>query len=79
LTSKIDYSKTVHIIVHGQIQLLDQVEQKLISKGFKRVRMKMASLDKAGQPGDYVAMVWPPMDPKEIIVCEIVGQTADLK
>ena len=35
--------------------------------------MQNASLDKAGNAGEYVAMVWPPMAPREIVVSEIVG------
>jgi hypothetical protein len=36
--------------------------------------MQVASLDKAGEPGQYVAMVWPPMSPREIIVSGIMGK-----
>lgn len=32
----------------------------------------MAKLDEAGSTGDYVAMVWPPGKPSEIIVSQIV-------
>ena len=39
--------------------------------------MQKASLDKAGNEGEYVAMVWPPMDPKEIVVSRIVGTAAN--
>ena len=35
--------------------------------------MQKASLDKAGKPGEYVAMAWPPMAAKEIVVSEIIG------
>ena len=37
----------------------------------------MASLEKAGEIGEYVAMTWPPMAAKEVIVSEIVGTNAD--
>ena len=39
----------------------------------------MASLEKAGEIGEYVAMTWPPMAAKEIIVSEIVGTNAQGK
>jgi hypothetical protein len=58
--------------------LLDQVQEKLILKGFERARMQRASLDKAGQPGEYVAMAWPPMNPKEIVISEIMGPSANI-
>ena len=46
----------------------------MVFNGFKSERMQLASLDKAGEPGEYVAMVWPPMYPREIIVSEITGK-----
>jgi hypothetical protein len=69
--------KTVYIIVHGKRDLFELVKDKLASKGFDRSRIQKASLDKAGNQGEYVAMVWPPMDPKEIVVSRIVGTTAN--
>jgi hypothetical protein len=36
--------------------------------------MQVASLDKAVEPGEYVAMVLPHMSPLEIIVSEIMGK-----
>jgi len=77
LASEIDDTKTVYIIVHGQRDLFERVQEKLTSKGFERSRMQKASLDKAGNEGEYVAMVWPPMDPKEIVVSRIVGTAAN--
>jgi hypothetical protein len=78
LASTIDSTKTVYIIVHGQNQLFDQVQEKLTSKGFEKVKMQKASLDKTGTPGEYVAMAWPPMNPKEILISEIIGSSANV-
>jgi hypothetical protein len=78
LSARIDYNNTVYIIVHGQKQLLDQVQEKLVSKGFERIRMQKASLDKAGGRGEYVAMAWPPMEPKEIVISEIIGPSENM-
>jgi hypothetical protein len=69
--------KTVYIIVHGKRDLFELVEDKLASKGFDRSRMQKAGLDKAGNQGEYVAMLWPPMGPKEIVVSRIVGTAAN--
>ena len=66
-------AKTVNLIVHGQKHLLEQVIEKLVARGFKRSNMQPASLEKAGNKGDFVAMVWPPTAPVEIVVCEITG------
>ncbi|MRN39470.1 MAG: hypothetical protein FIO02_00280 [Nitrosopumilales archaeon] len=68
--------KTVYLIVHGQKQLLEQVIEKLVARGFQRSNMQPASLEKAGNKGDFVAMVWPPSAPKEIVVSEITGNRA---
>jgi hypothetical protein len=38
--------------------------------------MQAASLEKPGNKGEFVAMVWPPSAPKEIVVSEITGNRA---
>lgn len=70
--SQIDSSKKVYLIVHGQRQLVEPVKDKLAGK-FKRENMQPASLDRAGEVGEYVAMLWPPMAAKEIVVSQITG------
>jgi hypothetical protein len=68
--------RTVYLIVHGQKQLLEQVIEKLVAQGFQRSNMQAASLEKPGNKGEFVAMVWPPSAPKEIVVSEITGNRA---
>jgi len=70
--SEIDRTKKVYLIVHGQRQLVEPVKEKLANK-FRRENMQAASLDKAGEVGDYVAMLWPPIAAKEIVVSQITG------
>ena len=70
--TEIDNTKKVYLIVHGQQQLIEPVKDKLASK-FKRENMQPASLDKAGEAGEYVAMLWPPMAAREIVVSQITG------
>lgn len=69
--SQIDGTKKVYVIVHGQRNLAEPVKAKLATAGFKNA--EMASLDKAGSTGEYVAMLWPPMAAKEIMVSVITG------
>jgi hypothetical protein len=64
-------NSTVHIIVHGRMALFDKVKDLLAMKGFDAQKMRLASLEEAGKSGEYVAMLWPPWDPKEIILSEI--------
>lgn len=70
--SKIDGTKKVYLIVHGQRQLIEPVKDRLAGR-FKRENMQPASLDRAGEVGEYVAMLWPPMAAKEIVVSQITG------
>jgi hypothetical protein len=69
--SQIDATKKVYLIVHGQRQLVEPVKDRLAGR-FKRENMHPASLDRAGEAGEYVAMLWPPMAPKEIVVSQII-------
>lgn len=64
--------KNVHVIVHGQKQMFETVKSKLATSGFKAEQMVMADMNKPGDQGDYVAMLWPPMAPNEIVVSEII-------
>jgi hypothetical protein len=75
---EIDGTKKVYLIVHGQRNLLDSVKDKLADK-FKRENMEPASLEKAGEVGEYVAMLSPPMAAKEIVVSQITGTNASGK
>ena len=71
--SQIDDTKKVYLIVHGQRQLIEAIKDKLALK-FKMENMQPASLDKAGDAGEYVAMIWPPMAPVEIVVSQITSE-----
>ncbi|GKS62320.1 MAG: hypothetical protein AB7U98_12880 [Candidatus Nitrosocosmicus sp.] len=64
--------KNVHVIVHGQKQLFESIKSKLSTVGFKTEQMILADMNKPGNKGDYVAMLWPPMAPKEIIISQII-------
>ena len=59
------------MIVHGQKQLLESIKSKRSTVGFKTEQMNLADMNKPGNQGDYVAMLWPPMAPKEIIISQI--------
>jgi hypothetical protein len=64
--------KNVFVIVHGQRQLFETVKSKIATLGFKNDKIIPAEIDKPGNPGDFVAMIWPPMSPNEIIFSEII-------
>jgi hypothetical protein len=69
----IDNSKKVYLIVHGQRNLIEAVKDRLAANKFKRENMQPASLDRAGEAGEYVAMLWPPMAPSEIVISQITS------
>jgi hypothetical protein len=68
--------KKIHVIVHGNRQNYDKVKSMLVEKKLNEEKIAMASLEKAGDIGEYVAMTWPPMAAREVIVSEIVGTNA---
>lgn len=76
MSSSLDSSKKIYLIVHGQHHFLDRIKEKLVMQGFEKENMQLASLDRTGNAKEYVAMIWPPMGPKEIVVSEIVDTNA---
>ena len=76
---EIDSTRKIHLIVHGQHQLMEPTKNKLAETKLLRENMQPASVNKAGDIGDYVAMLWPPMAPKEIVVSQITGTGGDTK
>ena len=74
--TSLDNHKKIHVIVHGNRQNYDKVKTMLVEKKLNEEKIAMASLEKAGEIGEYVAMTWPPMAAREVIVSEIVGTNA---
>ena len=70
--SNFDTEKNVHVIVHGQRQLFETVKSRLGDTGLKTEKLVLADMNKPGNEGDYVAMLWPPMAPTEIILSQII-------
>lgn len=70
--SNFDTEKNVHVIVHGQKQLFETVKSRLGDTGLKTEKLVLADMNKPGNEGDYVAMLWPPMAPTEIILSQII-------
>ncbi|HEY6658344.1 MAG TPA: hypothetical protein VIZ62_07445 [Nitrososphaeraceae archaeon] len=77
--TELNNNKKIYVIVHGNRQNYDKVKSMLIEKQLNEEKISMASLEKAGEIGEYVAMTWPPMAAKEVIVSEIVGTNAEGK
>ena len=60
----INNDKKIYVIVHGNRQNYDKVKSILLEKKLNEEKISMASLEKAGEIGEYVAMTWPPMAAK---------------
>jgi hypothetical protein len=75
--TKLYNDKKIYVIVHGNRQNFEKVKSMLKEKNFNEENISMASLEKAGEIGEYVAMTWPPMAAKEVIISEIVGTNAE--
>jgi hypothetical protein len=71
--STIDFTKTVHLIVHRQHNFIDTIKHKLTSLAFTQNNLVPASMQKTGNIGEYVAMAWPQMCASEIIMNKITG------
>ena len=79
MMTALNNDKKIYIIVHGNRQIFEKVKSMLIEKNINEENISMASLEKAGEIGEYVAMTWPPMAAKEVIISEIVGTNAEGK
>ena len=70
--SNFDTEKNIYVIVHGQKQLFETTKSRLGDIGLKTEKLVLADMNKPGNEGDYVAMLWPPMAPREIILSQII-------
>jgi hypothetical protein len=77
MTTLLNNDKKIYVIVHGNRQIFEKVKSLLKEKNLNEENISMASLEKAGEIGEYVAMTWPPMAAKEVIISEIVGTNAE--
>ena len=59
--TSLNNDKKIHVIVHGIRQNYDKVKSMLVERKLNEEKITMASLEKAGDIGEYVAMTWPPM------------------
>ena len=71
MSSEIDAGRDVYLFTHGRQDLEEKAAAALVSKGFSRDKIVAARPDKAGEPGDYMAMLWMPPNPDHIKVQKI--------
>lgn len=73
MSSEIDAGRDAYLFVHGRSDLKERAIAALVSKGFARDKIVDARPDKAGEPGDYMAMLWMPPSPDHIKVQRITA------
>ena len=56
--SEVDVTKNVYLFTHGRMDLEQKAIAALESKGFSKDNIINASPQKAGEVGDYMAMLW---------------------
>ena len=69
--SEVDTTKNVYLFTHGRMDLEQKAITALESKGFSKDNIISASPQKAGEVGDYMAMLWMPPNPDHIKIQKI--------
>ena len=59
----IDTTKNVYLFTHGRQDLVEKSTDALVANGFSKDKIIMALPNKAGDVGDYMAMLWMPPNP----------------
>ena len=69
--AEIDTQKNVYLFLHGKMDLREKAITALTSKGFAAEKITMASPNKVGEVGEYMAMLWRPPTPDQIKIQQI--------
>ncbi len=68
---KIDPKRNAYLFLHGRDDLQEEAESILITLGFPKEHIIVASSKNVGGVGDYMAMLWRPPRPDQIKIQEI--------
>ena len=71
LRAEIDLQKDVYLFLHGKADLEAKAINALVTMGFLREKISVATTDKVGNVGDYMAMLWKPPSPDHIKIQQI--------
>ena len=69
--TEIDTTKKVYLFTHGRMDLQEKSINILTSNGFSSENIILADPKKAGEVGDYMAMLWMPPNPDHIKIQKI--------
>ncbi|MDR4507482.1 MAG: hypothetical protein MRJ65_04465 [Candidatus Brocadiaceae bacterium] len=69
--AEIDTQKDVYLFLHGKTDLQEKVVDMLVEYGFSKEKIILATPEKVGNVGDYMAMLWKPPKPDHIKIQRI--------
>ncbi len=74
----VDTQKQVYLFTHGRMDLQEKSVNALVAKGFSKDKIVMASPNKVGNVGDYMAMLWMPPNPDHIKI-QVITKVEEVK
>lgn len=77
-TGKIDPEKDVYLFLHGRDDLQEKAENILITLGFPKQNIIVASSENVGGVGDYMAMLWRPPRPDKLKI-QLITEVKDVE
>ena len=76
--AKIDPKKNVFLFLHGRKDLQEEAENILLTLGFPKENVILASSQNVGGVGDYMAMLWRPPRPDQIKI-QLITEVKDVE
>ncbi|MBP2625243.1 MAG: hypothetical protein KAF24_04805 [Nitrosopumilaceae archaeon] len=68
---QIDKNKNIYVFLHGKLGLKQKSINALTKNGFDTNKIVLATPNKVGNVGDYMAMLWFPNSPTHIKIQQI--------
>ena len=69
--AEIDLQKDVYLFLHDRNDLQEKAVKALVTYGFLKEKITLATPEKVGNVGDYMAMLWKPPEPDHIKIQRI--------
>ena len=69
--AEIDVQKDVYLFLHDRNDLQEKAVNALVTYGFLKEKITLATPEKVGNVGDYMAMLWKPPAPDHIKIQRI--------
>ena len=76
--AKIDPKKIVYLFLHGRDDLQEEAENVLLTLGFPKENIIVASSKNVGNVDDYMAMLWRPPRPDQIKI-QMITEVKDVE